>query len=108
MASLRRSGFAVDNDLHIRTEDALSVQGIDVASLADFVQQASADTMMAWLIAGKLADDGLLRGRCDAGDSACKVRPNPQNGIRRGWRAARFGFIADLKRAPLRCATRVP
>ena len=37
-----RSGW---NDLHIRPEDAQSVQGVDVASLVDYVQQASAETV---------------------------------------------------------------
>ena len=37
-----RSGW---NDLHIRPEDAQSVQGIDVASLVDYVQQASNETI---------------------------------------------------------------
>lgn len=37
-----RSGW---NELHIRPEDALSVQGIDVASLVDYVQQASNETI---------------------------------------------------------------
>ena len=33
------------SDLHIRAEDAQSVQGIDVIALVDYVQQASADTI---------------------------------------------------------------
>ena len=37
-----RSGW---NDLHIRPEDAQTVQGIDVISLVDYVQQASAETI---------------------------------------------------------------
>ena len=37
-----RSGW---HNLHIRPEDAQTVQGIDVVSLVDYVQQASADTI---------------------------------------------------------------
>lgn len=37
-----RSGW---HDLHIQPEDIQSVQGIDVASLVDYVQQASAETI---------------------------------------------------------------
>jgi hypothetical protein len=37
-----RSGW---HDLHIRPEDAQTVRGIDVISLVDYVQQASADTI---------------------------------------------------------------
>jgi hypothetical protein len=37
-----RSGW---HDLNIRPEDAQAVQGIDVASLADFVQQVNANTI---------------------------------------------------------------
>src|SRR4249919_3999573 len=37
-----RNGWS---DLHIRAEDAQSVQGIDVIALVDYVQQASVDTI---------------------------------------------------------------
>ena len=37
-----RSGW---HNLHIRPEDAQTVQGIDVVSLVDYVQQASAETI---------------------------------------------------------------
>jgi hypothetical protein len=37
-----RSGW---HDMHIQPEDALSVQGVDVVSLVDFVQQASIETV---------------------------------------------------------------
>jgi hypothetical protein len=37
-----RSGW---HDLHIRSEDAQTVQGIDVIPLVDYVQQASAETI---------------------------------------------------------------
>ena len=37
-----RSGW---HDLHIRPEDAQTIRGIDVISLVDYVQQASADTI---------------------------------------------------------------
>ena len=79
-----RSGW---HDLHIRPEDAQTIRGIDVISLVDYVQQASAETinglasllttspMMAYSVAAAMLVTVLVRraqtrrtGSGEAGD----------------------------------------
>jgi hypothetical protein len=68
-----RSGW---QNLHIRPEDAQTVQGIDVISCGLCPTGQCRDHQWVGFAAHSIADDGLLCRGCDAGDSACAAHQN--------------------------------